>query len=403
VTRIVKYFVFLILICAADVNSQVINHIKNGGFENLYDCAGLSINKVISWSSIDSIGYGGNFYGFCNNKVPLSSATYQFPRNGSVFAVSTLYWPNSSTYSRGYLKNRMVANLQQGKTYCVKFHVNVTNTSPYGIDGFGVYFGDNSIDTIKYYNVPLNYLNPQVKNTPSNVIIDTLNWVLVTGTFVATGMEKYALLGNFLADNAVTTASIGGPYYPQKWTDVCIDEVSCIELNLPAFAGRDTAFAPGDSIFLGRVPDVGINEACIWYKLPGTVPFDTIAGFWLKPSETCTYVVRQEICGLVKWDTVILHLNMVGFKNFGSLRDGISLSPVPAMDFVNLTLRYGSFAHDITFVEIYDQLGSLLWGDVPRFVEGTMTIRTEELPAGIYFLRLAGKEATMCRKIVISR
>src|SRR5690606_19202302 len=140
-----------------------------------------------------------------------------------------------------------------------------------------------------------------------------------TGTFVAQGNEKYALLGNFLADNAVTTTSIGGPFYPSKWTDVCIDDVSCIELNLPAFAGPDTTFIPGDSLFLGREPDVGIDEACIWYKMPGTTPIDTVAGFWIKPTEACTYVVRQEICGLVKWDTVRITLNTVGIKSLSGL------------------------------------------------------------------------------------
>ena len=110
----------------------------------------------------------------------------------------------------------MKHNLEAGKTYCAKFYVNIANTSPRAIDGFGVYFANTDIDTISKCTIPLNYINPQVKNPIGNVITDTLNWTPITGTFVANETGKYALIGNFLADNAMTTLSLNSPFYPQN-------------------------------------------------------------------------------------------------------------------------------------------------------------------------------------------
>jgi len=35
-------------------------------------------------------------------------------------------------------------------------------------------------------------------------------------------------------------------------------------------------------------------------------PLPPFAGMYVKPAVTTTYVVRQEICGVVKWDTVVV-------------------------------------------------------------------------------------------------
>ncbi len=391
------FFVLIFTLCVARSTSQTANFVRNGSFEDLYDCNGYSINKVEGWMSIDSIGYGAAFPSYCNNKAPLNASGFQHPRTGSTYVLSTWYSPNHSTYQRGYIKNRLKKNLVGGKSYCVKLYVSIANESYCAIDGIGAFFGDNTLDTIKYYNVPLSYINPQVKNPSGNIISDTLGWTLMTGTFVANGSEKYALLGNFLANNAVTTSSISGPCpATQGWTDVYIDDVSCIELTLPAFAGRDTTFAPGDSIFLGRIQDVGINEAFIWYKLPGNVPIDTIAGLWAKPSETCTYVVRQEICGLVKWDTVTLYLNAVGLPDVHEKNRRYRLFPNPTEN--KLTIESTVETDELTIIV----------SDISGRVVETQQISTRsfiadlqlKLPNGAYLIKIHNRAYETVSKMV---
>jgi hypothetical protein len=273
------------------------------------------------------------------------------------------------------------------------------------MDGFGAYFGDNTIDTITHCTIPLTYLTPQVKNPPGNAITDTLNWVPITGTFTATGNEKYMVIGNFLADNAVTTASIGGPYFPQQWTDVYIDDVSCIEVDLPAYAGPDKFIINGDSAFIGREPDFAVDKGCFWYKLPGMEPLDTISGLWVKPVVTTTYVVKQELeCSALKWDTVVVYVDYVGLSETENSKFKVKAYPVPADGHIFLEID-GKGIHmgymQFSIVNLFGQ--SIREGNVV-IKEKVTQISTENFPEGIYFLKLsAGGKPNIVKRFVISR
>src|SRR5690606_13010817 len=158
---------------------------------------------------------------------------------------------------------------------------------------------------------PLTYLTPQVQNPQGNIIIDTLNWVAITGTYTANGTEKYLMLGNFLSDEDTDTLTVNLTWSAYNYiTEANIDDVSCIPIDLEAYAGRDTTIFLNDSVYIGREPDFAIDTGCVWYKLPSTTAIDTISGMWVKPPiGTHTYVVRQELeCSSLKWDTVIVNV-----------------------------------------------------------------------------------------------
>src|SRR5690606_33931533 len=114
-------------------------------------------------------------------------------------------------------------------------------------------------------------LNPQVGNPVGNIIQDTLGWTLIQGKYTAIGSEKYILIGNFRSDSGTNKVFVNPTHSPAEFAQYLIDYVSIIESDLPAFAGRDTFCFAGDSVFIGREPDVGIDEACVWYKLPQTI------------------------------------------------------------------------------------------------------------------------------------
>ena len=141
------------------LKSQTIaNYVNNGSFEDLYSCnLPAYLNKAKYWRSIDSITGNVGLFSSCAglSNVPLS-ITYQWPKNGTNFAGGGIFGPNFPINSnRGYFRNRLKQNLQVGKVYCVKFYVNLFNNSTYGIDGFGAYFGDNTLDTITKCGIPL--------------------------------------------------------------------------------------------------------------------------------------------------------------------------------------------------------------------------------------------------------
>ena len=385
--------------------AQIANYVANGSFEDRYNClTPFPLSKAKNWLSIDSASVAGLYASTCNLYVP---GNYQYPRTGNSHIRSTFYWPSGN--ARGYFKNRLKQNLQIGKTYCVKFYVNIWNGSSYGIDGFGIYFGDATIDTITQCNVPLSYLTPQVQNLTGNIITDTLNWVPITGTFVANGTEKYALLGNYKSDISMNTLFIDPTYSPLIFTDVCIDDVSCIDIDLPAYAGPDLTCIPGNSVYIGRTQDVGIDEACMWYQLPNTTTaIDTAAGTTVWPVGTTTYVVRQELwCGGIKWDTVVVYADAVSIKDEGRIllqaQDDVKLYPVPSGNSVELEISE-PFGNGLCKVIVFDAVGRMVREEELNFKERKATLYLPDLPAGAYMITVENEgHDKIIKKLLIEK
>jgi hypothetical protein len=403
-----KNYKFLMLVVFLFPNysfGQIANYVNNGGFEDIYSCSfPNNIFLVKKWRSIDSLPTGCVFFSKCSNinNIPLSGFTYQFSRSGLSHIGLTLYCTNPCNYngSRSYVRNRLKQNLQPGKSYCVKFYVNITNNSSHGIDKIGAYFGDNFIDTITKPNLPLTYLVPQIQNPNNNVIIDTLNWTLITGTFVATGNEKHLVLGNFFFDGQTNTSIINSSTN-YTVTDVLIDDVSCIPIDLPAYAaaGNDIWAIPGNTLYLGRPQDIGIDEACMWYKLPNiTTAIDTAAGITVTVSITTnTYIVRQEICGNVKWDTVVVHASGLGLVSSSGVENSNKIYPNPANDILNIEfVTLSGVEASNTKYSIINSLGQIVREEVLRQAQQpngtfTATINTKDLANGVYLLNLSSR------------
>ncbi len=386
--------------------AQHANYVANGSFEEFHDCFGLiypNISKAKSWLSLDSNNYAGLYYNKCNGSIPISGHGYQIPKTGSAYLGTTWYYFNFSK-TRGYPKNRLKKNLQAGKTYCVTFYVNIANTSTHGINGFGAYFGDGSIDTIKKCTIPLSYLNPQVKNPIGNVITDTLNWVPITGTFTANGTEKYLLLGNFLSDNNTNTLLINPTNLPLVFTDLLIDDVSCIEVDAPAYAGIDKKILAGDSVYLGRERDFAIDPYCVWYQMPSMSTIDTTSGIYVKPTVTTTYVVKQNLeCGSLKWDTVVVFVDYVGMNELKIKDYELKIYPNPASDFIELKIEDDELKIDNFNVSITNSLGQMVREEEITFTNNKTTINTNNLTNGVYVLTLInGNAETASKRFVIN-
>jgi len=382
------------------MNAQTANYISNGSFEE--DCP--TVVNPIYWPGIDSLlCSGGGFASECPlvANAPLNGFTYQKARTGKAYMISTFFQPGVSI---GYLSNRLKQKLVSNKTYCVRFYVNISGNSTYGMDSFGAYFGGTELDTISQCNVPLTYLNPQIQNPVGNIITDTLAWTLITGTFVASGNEKYAAIGNFKADAQVNKIFINPANSPAIFTDVCIDDVSCIPIDLPAYAGPNVSVIPGKSVYIGRPADVGIDEACTWYKLPSSSPVATAAGIWVSPAQTSTYVVEQQIwCGTVKYDTVVVYMNPVGLSTSSRLESEIRIFPNPANDLLQLEILNDDLFQQFKTVVIYNSTGKVIHEKILESGEKEISIQTEDFPSGFYLLQLSGANEIINKRFVVSR
>ena len=396
-----------ILICffltCSNISSfaQVINYVNNPSFEIALPSATFNaVDAVKYWGPIDS--------SFSNalllqakslGKVPHAFGGYQYPKSGNNFIVGQFYCaPTTCGYpQRWYPRNRLKQILKPNTTYCAKYFVVNTNNNVLGIDKFGVYLGSSILDTIKYCMYPLTYLTPQVEYN-NGIITDTLNWVAITGTFTAVGNEKYMVLGNFKSQILTNTLIINPTFLWAKSNDIYIDDVSLIELNLPAFAGNDTSCIPGTSVYLGRQRDVGIDEACMWYQLPITITpttpaIDTAAGIWVSPTQTSTYVVKQDICGMIKYDTVVVYKDGVGLNNFELLREDIIVYPNPTSN--KLSFTYNKNLNAAFNLSLTNLLGQVLYTRNDFKLEDEIDISF--LPKGVYYLKL---ECENCGKLL---
>ncbi len=403
-----KYgFLAIVLFFSNLSNSQTANYVNNGGFEEYFMSGIYSIPRY--WGATDSLKPFGELLTY-PDRVPSSSYTYQWPRHGKNHLISLLYCPTCLSNKRVYSRNRLKKMLKAGETYCVSFYVNLSDQSTHGIDAIGAYFSDNTIDTITKCNHAITYLLPQIKNPTNNIITDTMNWIPITGTFVANGTEKYMLIGNFKSDANTNTFLVNSANLPANAGDYLIDDVSCINIDLPAFAGQDQSIIPSDSAFIGRSPDVGIDEACMWYKLPTVITpttpaLDTVAGLWVKPAVTTTYVVKQQLwCSSVKYDTVVVNMNLVGLEKLKMLSEQLKIYPVPASDYVELRIANEEWMKEFSKLSIFNNLGLLIREEEIRFENKSVIIRTNDLSSGVYSMVITNTQnETVTKKLLIAK
>lgn len=388
------------------VISQV-NKVGNPGFETKIDCSinAFQLYKATYWNSIDStkIGCGGFYYNSCSTnpttKTPSNTYSFQYPRSGNAYIMSQMYCLSpscSGPYYRMYPKNRLLTNLTAGTVYCAKMYVNLVNTCQYGIDAIQMYFGDSSLDTITTCGGSITYLNPQVSNSIGNVIGDTLNWIEISGTFTATGNEKYLVIGCFKPDAAVTN-TVANSTYPM-WAGYNIDDVSVIDYNLPAYAGPDKNINLGDSAFIGRPPEIGLD--CTWTT--GTVTVGDSAGIWVKPTSTGTfsYVVTQNICGNIKTDTVNVNISS-GINENTAFANSISTFPQPAKDILNIGLS--NYYDSTVQMKIIDVNGKEILNKEFSVPNNKTILSTENLSNGVYILQIISKNQITQKRLIIAK
>ena len=339
----ILFFVFCFLFF--DYIKSQNNLVLNPSFEQLISCP-------TGWFQADSAKYWGWLYNECDTSfsaqgecrgelyssccsntfycgVPYNSVGYQWPRTGNSYIELLLIEsiPSSSSHnSRDYLKGQLSQTLQAGKQYCLTFYYNVSNSVEYAVNRLGAYVDNGSIGA---YNcckdIPI---NPQTQNNPAVFMTDTANWIKIQNSFTAIGNENTITLGNFVDSTIIqcqlfnSNGSIG-EYYN-------IDDVSLIAMDLVPYAGHDTTIALNDSAYIGRPNEVGLNDDCIWYVLGNTTPLDTIAGMWVKPTTTTSYVVEQNICGVVSYDTVKVSLITTGIKQFTANNNSLKVYPNPS-------------------------------------------------------------------------
>lgn len=227
------YLVFLFFIwCAGSAQ----NLVPNGDFEQYNGCPIFYSNydSVLFWfSPTDGTP---DYYNNCAHdsttvSVPLNWPGYQQPHSGVAYTGLFLFAQGINYYNhREYIEVSLTNTLVANVCYYFEMYLSLANSSNWTTDDIGVYLSNTPIDSINSW-LPLNLI-PQIVNTSGN-ITDTLNWILISGTYLANGGENYMIIGNFLNDAATTQTLTNN----SVWNDGCyilIDDVlltTCTGIN----------------------------------------------------------------------------------------------------------------------------------------------------------------------------
>jgi hypothetical protein len=389
------------VVLSVSVNAQI-NQVSNPSFENISACPTFynQIKLAIGWDTLKSGGGGGpEAFNSCSNPntnygVPINlySISYQIPKSGASYANLGCYASTTLTIGqRDYIQTQLLNPLIIGNTYCVKFYVSLTNRCKYAIDELGAYFDDGSISS-PYYQPAL--VSPQIKSPTGIFYSDTLNWMAVEGLFTATANHTYLTLGNFKSQ-ATTNYTLAYPSSPAIISEYYFDDVSVIDIATPAYAGRDTLLCNADSVFIGRTPEIGLE--CQWFN--NSIQIAEGAGIWVKPTNTQTYIVKQDLCGIIDYDTVTVTIDptcTIGIKELLN-NQSVTLYPNPANQWVTINSTY-----KIKKLEMIDVTGKIL---VVESIDDTFyQLQLTDFVQGIYFIKVSNSDGlSVTKKVFVNQ
>jgi gliding motility-associated-like protein len=220
---------------------------------------------------------------------------YQYPRTGFGYSGIAVF----SDYQKecDYISVKLDSTLVAGKTYCIGFYVSfaMRDSTPtyygsmYAIDRMGAYLSDTTIHLDTNYIIPV---VPQIENPTGYFLSDTLNWMIVSGTYVAYGGEQYITIGNFYAFDSTNYIQLS-----YSWSHISfyyIDDVFLYECNTPVYpaeAGNNITICKGDSVQIGTTPNAQYLYS--WQTAAG-LSDTAIANPWANPTVTTTYYLLQK-------------------------------------------------------------------------------------------------------------
>ncbi|NNC82126.1 MAG: T9SS type A sorting domain-containing protein [Flavobacteriales bacterium] len=216
------------------------NLVPNGGFEEYHGCPDATgqIDTAMYWFNPTIGGENGSpdYFNECSSfygtQVPQNFYGYQEAYEGSAYAGILLYY-FAPANSREYIEVPLNSALEANSQYHFEMRANLSNSSRYTTDDIQVHFAEEAITDFPTYD-PLPYV-PQIINAEGNVL-DSANWVLIEGDFIAEGGETHMVIGNF-NDDANTSTSIvhssGATFAYCYVDDVSLELVTGIEESSP--------------------------------------------------------------------------------------------------------------------------------------------------------------------------
>ena len=266
----------------------------------------------------------------------------------------------------------------------------------YGTNNIGIYFSDTEL-TSSGQVLPY---TPQIQKYSNPVLSDTLEWMEIKGILMGSGVEKYMIIGNFFTD--LETDTIGNDLSGYNGAYYFIDDVSVIPVDsipggMPAFAGNDTTIMYGDTLFIGQ-EIYGLN--CNWYDANNNQIATNISGIDVSPDSTTYYVVEQNLCSNITYDTiwVTVDTSNMGVENINQ-KATFTVFPNPGNDQFSISTSLPAIDLNVIITSLS---GQIVYSMNLHAKNGVYTFEPE-LSRGVYFITItdASSRQSEVKRLVI--
>jgi len=355
------------------------NVVSNPSFEVHNDCTTPNISNAPPWTGPTT--NSTDYLNICIGNVPSPGAGYyQWPRTGNAYAGfhAAFNGSNYREYSQTLLTNPLVI----GICYYIEFYINLANRVSVGVNNIAAHLSNTTYPTnVSFPGTVLN-LTPHALKFGNPVITDTLNWVKVSGVYTATGGENYIIIGDFKDDAHTDSIGIDNGIYRLGY--YFLDDVSVIptdSISMPPYAGKDTTIVLGDSVFIGQQL-YGLH--CNWYS--NSVLLDTnISGIWVKPTVTTTYIVEQNLCGNMGYDTVVVSVSPLGINKYATNSFDADVYPNPNSG-NSLFITTTGLTNKRLQIKVSDLEGRTVVENNCTVSNGVCNLKINDIKNGVYFV-----------------
>lgn len=412
--RLLYIFVFFSFI----LNGQI-NLVPNNSFED-------TIGSCQSQMGISNLGskikhwytcyYGStpDCYNSCSNlitypapsTVPYSCRTYQFPQHGQAFIGLWTYeltnLPDSAYIESENIAVKLTTTLKSNSCYYAEFYANLGNISTVATNQMGLLISTNIYTTTT--GSFTNSIQPQIQWDTTKYFTDTLNWVKVSGKFIAQGGEQYLTIGNFkdgmhlkktfINSNFVSGGcSISTPYR----TYFNIDNILLYEIPKPFIQSKFITVCPNtDTLVLGDTARMQTRYQ--WFA--NGVPIDTTSFIKVKPTQTTTYVLQSTNCTTTTQTIIVTYsancepvvvvepiIPNVFTPNNDSINDvwRFNLGKGNTLKTLSIYNRWGNDLTPSFYLQEHTNVTTVLWDG--------KTTSGEETTGGVYFYILQYTDA----------
>jgi hypothetical protein len=379
------------------------NLVPNYSFENYTTCPNASgqIFHALPWTN-PTVNGTPDYYNICSAIVgiPGSSSRFQYPKTGNAY-VGIYSFDQTVNNAREYIQVQLIDSLKYNKCYNITFYVNLINWAGKGSNNLGAYISDSAISSTTSFL--LNFQS-QVKIFNNKILVDTAKWQKIEAIYQSTGNEYFLTIGNFNDDSTTShiTLDTSSPYQRSYYyiDDVSVIPIDSIPGGMPAFAGNDTSIVIGDSVFIGQEIT---NLNCNWYNSSGTLIASSISGIFVQPTATTYYVVEQNLCGTITYDTVNVTVQPVGVNEFIQKSEAFRIFPNPSTG--TIYFQSNNNASNLVSILITDVTGKLVYSNNNLLLNNDISKIDLDVENGVYFIHIQDLNANLksIKKIVINK